>query len=108
MRESSSWERSEAEDRGSLARDTTMPRLSERDGEAVGDGTEPCWLAFFCRSFSLAEPGVGGSSRLEGSRTGMRLCLRLGSLEGAAGWERGGGWVVSLPSSPLSSGPVAQ
>lgn len=88
MRESSSWERSEVEDSGSLARDTTTPRLSDRDGEAAGDCTEPCWLAFFWRSFSLAEPGVGGSSRLEGSRTGIRLCLRLGSLQGAAGEER--------------------
>lgn len=108
MRESSSWERSEVEDSGSLASDTTMPRLSERDGEAVGEGAEPCWLAFFCRSFSLAEPGVGSSSRLEGSRTGIRLCLRLGSLHGAAGEERAGGGVTSLPSSPFSLGSVAQ
>lgn len=66
------------------------PRLSERDGEAVGEGTGPWWFAFFCRSFSLADPGGGSSSRLEGSRTGMRLCLRLGSLRGAAGEEEAG------------------
>lgn len=84
-RESSSCERSEAEDSWSLGREATMgARRSEREGEAVGEGTGPWWLALFCSSFSLAEPGGGGSSRLEGSSTGMRLSLRLGSLRGAA------------------------
>lgn len=92
MRESSSWERSEAEDSGSLAREaTTPPRRSDSEGEAVGEGTAPWWwLAFFCRSFSLAEPGGGSSRRLDGSSTGMRLCLRLGSFRGAAGEEEEG------------------
>lgn len=63
------------------------PRLSESDGEALGEGTGPWWLAFFCRSFSFADPAGGSSSRLEGSRTGMRLCLRLGSLRRATGEE---------------------
>lgn len=86
MRESSSWERSEAEDSGSLARDAMMwPRLSESEGEAQGEGAETWWPAFFCRSFSLAEPGGGRSRRLEGSRMGMRLCLRARSFLGAAG-----------------------
>lgn len=84
-----------------------MGRLSaERDGEAVGEGTGPWWLAFFWSSFSLAEPGGGGSRRLEGSSTGIRLCLRLRSLRGVAVEEEAGplvssgAWLPSTLSSP--------
>lgn len=84
--ESSSWERSEPEDRGSRAASeaTISARRSDSDGEAVGEGTLAL-LAFFCSSFSLAEPGGAASSKLEGSKMGIRLCLRLGSLRTVTG-----------------------
>lgn len=90
--ESSSWERSEPDDRGSrVTSEATMcARRSDRDGEAVGDGTLlllvfPKCVAFFWSSFSLAEPGGAASSKLEGSRIGIRLCLRLGSFRTVTG-----------------------
>lgn len=59
-------------------------RRSDRDGEAVGDGTLLC-VAFFCSSFSFAEPGGATSSKLDGSNIGIRLCLWLGSFRTETG-----------------------
>lgn len=89
--ESSSWERSEPDDSGSrVTSEAAMcaARRSDRDGEAVGEGTLllfPKCVAFFWSSFSLAEPGGAASSKLDGSRIGMRLCLRLGSFRTVTG-----------------------
>lgn len=85
-KDSSSCERSDAEERGSRWTFARMARLSEdSEGEAHGEAGK-CW-ALFCNSFSLAEPGVTSCRRLEGSSTGMRLSRRLGA--GLALWAGG-------------------
>ncbi len=98
--DSSSWERSEeAEEIWSRCIAATITRLSEdSDGEAEGE--IGMWWTLLCSNFSLADPG-GGSRKLDGSNTGIRLCRRLGSCLGA---ETGEIWpflegASSFPSS---------
>lgn len=74
--DSSSCERSEAEVEERRSR-WTEESEGEAQGEAQGDVGRR-WPRF-CSSFSLAEPGATSCSKLDGSRTGMRLSRRLGS-----------------------------
>lgn len=77
--DSSSCERSEAE-----VEDRRSRWTEESEGEAHGEAQGEVGRRWprFCSSFSLAEPGGTSCSKLEGSRTGMRLSRRLGSRHG--------------------------
>lgn len=76
--DSSSCERSEAEVEDMRSR-WTEDSEGEAHGEAQGEVGRR-WLRF-CSSFSLADPGRTSCSKLEGSKTGMRLSRRLRSRD---------------------------
>jgi len=68
-----------------------MTRLSEDNvGEAEGESGK--WWTLLWSNFSLADPG-GGSTKLDGSNTGIRLCLEAGEE---------GPFLVGPPSFPSS------
>lgn len=77
--DSSSCERSDAE-----VEDMRSRWTEESEGEAHGEAQGEVGRRWprFCSSFSLADPGGTSCSKLEGSRTGMRLSRRLGSRDG--------------------------
>lgn len=79
--DSSSCDRSEAE-----VEDRRSRWTEESEGEAHGEAQGEVGRRWprFCSSFSLAEPGRTSCSKLEGSRTGMRLSRRLRSRHGTA------------------------
>lgn len=91
--DSSSCERSEAE-----VEDRRSRWTEESEGEAHGEAQGEVGRRWprFCSSFSLAEPGGASCSKLEGSRTGMRLSRWLGSRQGTAVGED---WTWSVLST---------
>lgn len=99
--DSSSCERSEVEVEDRRSR-WTEESEGEAHGEAQGE-VERRWPRF-CSSFSLAEPGGTSCSKLEGSRTGMRLSRWLGSRDGTGVGEDRAWLVLSVEDVPLFVG----
>lgn len=98
--DSSSWERSEeAEEIWSRCMAAMMTRLSE-DNVGEAEGETGIWWTLLWNNFSLADPG-GGSRRLDGSNTGIRLCRWLGSCLGMEAGEEGP-FLVGPSSFPSS------